>query len=105
MTDVRPSIPPGEVSRIRGRWQIPALTWLTRVVLVTSLAGGLIGHDVGRAIAVAAIVAIAAAPLLRICWLMFRWTQEEDRRFVVTGALLLTVVAIGGILAALGVGS
>lgn len=105
MTEVRASIPSGEVSRIRGRWQVPALTWLTRVVLVVALFGGLIGHEVGRVLAVAAIGAVVAAPLLRICWLMFRWTQEHDRRFVLTGALMLAVVATGAILAALGVGS
>lgn len=105
MSEVRASIPPGQVSRIRGRWQVPVLAWLTRVVIVVALAGGLIGHDVGRVLAVAAIAAIVAAPLLRICWLMLRWTQEHDHRFVIAGALMLAVVATGGILAALGVGA
>ena len=104
MTAVRQPIPGGTVSRIRGRWQVPGLTWLTRVVLVVSLLGGFLGEPVGEGLAIAAVTAIVAAPLLRVCWLLIRWTQEHDRRFVATGVALLSVVATGGVLAALGVG-
>ncbi len=104
MSGGRAAIPAGEVSTIRGRWQAPGLTWLTRAVLAVSLVGGLLGGPVGRAMAVGAVSAIVAAPLLRIGWLIVRWGQERDRRFVVTGLALLVVVASGGVLAALGVG-
>lgn len=105
MTAARSPIPGGTVSQISGRFQAPALSWLTRVVLVLSLVGGLLGGSVGRLVATAAVAAIVATPLLRLAWLILRWTQERDRRFVVTGSALLAVVALGGALAALGVGS
>lgn len=105
MTAARSPIPGGTVSRIRGRFQGPGLTWLTRVVLVLSLCGGLIGGPFGRALAVAAVGAIMVTPLIRVAWLILRWSQERDRRFVLTGAALLMVVAIGGTLAALGIGT
>lgn len=105
MTVARSPIPGGTVSRIRGRFQAPGLTWLTRAVLVLSLVGGLLGGSFGRAVATTAVAAIVATPLLRLAWLILRWIQERDRRFVATGSALLAVVALGGALAALGVGS
>ena len=105
MSDLRPSIPDGTVSTIRGRWQGPGLTWLTRVVFVIAVVGALAPGSVGTALATVAVVAVIATPLLRVAWLVFRWMQEEDWRFVGAGLGLLLVVAIGALLAALGVGS
>lgn len=104
MTAERVSVPAGVVSQIRGRWQIPALTWLIRVVLVIAVLGGLVDHPAGRFLAGASVAAIVAAPLLRLAWLVFRWVQEGDRRFVGVGLGVMVVVAGGGVLAALGVG-
>ncbi len=104
MTAVRQPIPGGTVSTIKGRRQVPALTALIRVVLVVSVIGGLLGGPVGRGLSTAAVVAIVAAPVARVCWLMFRWTQEHDRRFVVLGVAVIAVVASGAVLAVLGVG-
>lgn len=102
-TDRRP-IPDGTVSRIRGRWQAPGLRVLVRVVLVVSVVGGLLGGRVGRGLAAAAVIAIIAAPLARVCWLLFRWAQERDWRFVLLGLAVIAVVGSGGVLAAVGVG-
>lgn len=99
------SHPPGRVSTIRGRWQRPALTWTTRALLVVALLGWVLPDPVGDALALAAVVVVAAVPLLRVAWLILRWAQEEDGRFVLTGSALLVVVAVGAVLAALGVGS
>ncbi len=101
----RPPIPGGEVSTIVGRWQAPALTWLMRVVLVASVAGAVVPGVTGIALATLAVSAVIAAPLVRVGWLVFRWTQEGDRRFVARGVGLLVIVAAGAGLAALGVGS
>lgn len=105
MTASRPPIPGGEVSTIVGRWQAPALTWLMRVVLVASLAGALLPGTAGIALATLAVTAVIAAPLVRVAWLVFRWVQEGDRRFVARGIGLLSIVAVGAALAAVGVGS
>lgn len=42
-------------------------------------------EDVGDAFAIATVVAVTATPLLRVGWLVFRWSQERDWRFVGTG--------------------
>ena len=104
-SEARPPRPPGEVSSIRGHWQRPVLTWTTRLVLVVALVSVVLPGDVRRAVAVAACAAVVAGPLLRVAWLVFRWHQEHDRRFVAAGAGLLVVVGTGATLAALGVGS
>ncbi len=100
----REPIPSGTVSSIRGRFQAPALTWLTRLVVVVGVVGATLPGAAGIAVATAAVVAVAAAPLLRVLWLVFRWGQEGDRRFVVVGLGLLGVIALGAVLSALGVG-
>ena len=103
MTDRTP-IPGGAVSTIRGHYQGPALTWLTRIVMAAGVLGAVVPGTTGTTIATAAVAAITAAPLLRVAWLVFRWNQEHDRRFVVLGSALLTVVALGAALSAAGVG-
>jgi hypothetical protein len=104
MTVGREPIPPGRVSTIRGRWQGPALTWVTRVVLVLAVLGGLLGGPVGHPIAIVAVAIVVATPVARVVWLIGRWHHEGDTRFVVAGMALLATVATGGVLAALGVG-
>lgn len=101
----REPIPGGVVSTIRGRWQVPALTWVTRVVLTLAVASALVPGTAGQALAAAAVGAVVAVPLLRVAWLVLRWSQERDGRFVAAGAGLLGVVGAGALLAALGLGS
>lgn len=99
-----PEFHAGAVSTIRGRWQAPALTWVTRVVIVLGVVSALAPDGIAVGLATAAVATIVAAPVVRVAWLVFRWWQERDSRFVATGAALLVVVAAGGALAALGVG-
>ena len=101
----RQPIPGGAVSTIRGRLQGPALTWVSRVVIVLGVASALLPDPAGRAVATAVVVTVVAVPLLRVAWLVFRWGQERDRRFVGLGLARLGVVGRGGRLAAAGVGS
>lgn len=103
MSDRSP-IPAGTVSTIRGRYQAPGLTWVTRVVMIAGVLGAVLPGGAGIAVATAAVGAVVATPLLRVAWLIFRWTQEDDRRFVLTGIALLAVVGAGAVLSALGVG-
>ena len=104
MTQDREPIPPGRVSTVRGRWQGPALTWLTRVVIVLALVGGLLGGRVGNGLAVAAVAAVIGIPIARVVWLIGRWHHEHDTRFVLAGIALLVTIGAGAFLAALGVG-
>lgn len=104
MNAPREPIPGGPVSTIRGRWQGPALTWVTRLVLALGVLSAVVPGTAGTALAVAAVAMVVAVPLLRVAWLVFRWWQEDDSRFVLAGAGLLAVVAAGAALAALGVG-
>jgi hypothetical protein len=100
----RAPIPAGTVSTVRGRYQAPALVWLTRAVLVAGVAGAVLPGAAGTAVATAAVAAVVAAPLLRVAWLVHRWSQEHDRRFRWLGIALLAVVALGAALSAAGVG-
>ncbi|HAS13326.1 MAG TPA: hypothetical protein DCS55_22870 [Acidimicrobiaceae bacterium] len=101
----RQPIPGGRVSTIRGRWQAPALTWVTRGVLALGLLTVVLPEDAAIAVATAAVAVVIAVPLVRVLWLVHRWRQEHDRRFVGVGLALLGVIAAGAALAALGVGS
>lgn len=104
MTAGREPIPPGTVSTIRGRWQMPALTWVTRVALVAGVASVLLPGAAGPAVATVVVAAIVAVPPLRVAWLVYRWVQERDRRFALTGIALLAVVGVGALVSALGLG-
>ena len=92
------------MSTIRGHYQGPALTWLSRIVIVAGVLGWALPGAAGVAVATAAVAAVVAAPLLRVAWLVLRWRQERDRRFQVLGVGLLAVVALGAALSAAGVG-
>ncbi len=105
MTEPRIPIPGGRVSTIRGRWQAPALTWTTRVVLVLGLLTAVLPSDLAIALGTVVVATVIATPLLRVAWLVHRWRQEHDARFVRAGLALLGVVAAGASLAALGVGA
>lgn len=101
----RQPIPGGAVSTIRGRLQAPALTWVTRTVIVLGLVSAVLPDPAGVTVATAVVVAVVAVPPVRVAWLVHRWHQERDSRFVGVGLALLGVIATGGVLAALGVGS
>lgn len=102
--DPRPPIPGGTVSTIRGHWQRPALAWTTRTVIVLGLLSVVLPERASMPVAVAVVSAVIATPLLRVVWLVHRWRQEHDRRFVAAGLALLALVASGALLSALGVG-
>jgi len=87
------------VSTIRGRWQAPVLTRVAQVMFVLAVVGMLVPAAIGSVLAVAVVGAVIAIPLLRVCWLVFRWWQERDTRFAVIGLALLAVVAFGAIMA------
>ena len=101
----RTPIPPGTVSTIRGYWQAPWLRRATQLVLGLSVVTSFLTGPARDITAWAAIGLVIAAPLLRLVWLMRRWRQEHDTRFVLVGLGVLVVVGTGTVLATLGVGS
>lgn len=100
----REPVPGGVVASSHGRVQIPVLGWVIRVLLGLAVLATLIPGAVGTALATAAVVILVATPLLRMAWLVSRWAQESDRRFVLTGVGLLAVVAVGALVSILGIG-
>lgn len=101
----REARPPGVVSTIRGRYQAPGLAWLTRILVVLGLVTVVLPDQARIAVATVVVGGVIAGPLLRVAWLVFRWSQERDRRFILLGSALLAVVGVGVVLAALGLGS
>jgi uncharacterized membrane protein len=55
-----------------------------------------------RQVATVALVVVAATPLARVVWLIVRWAQEGDRRYVAMGLALMTVIGLGAVLAVVG---
>lgn len=78
---------------------------MSRTVIVLGVASAVLPGRVGRGVATAVVAGVVAVPLLRVAWLVHRWRQEHDPRFVRAGVGLLGIVATGACLAALGVGS
>ena len=84
-----------EVSTITGRRQGPALRAATAVSLVLAIVSVVTSGTVAVATGVAAVGVVMAAPLLRVAWLLFRWVQERDWRFVAAAIGLLAVIGAG----------
>jgi hypothetical protein len=97
-------VPAGTVSTIQGRRQAPALRAASLIAFGVAAAALLLPGVLGDACAIAAVVVVTAAPLLRVGWLVFRWSQERDWRFVGIGVGLLMIVSLGGLAAVAGVG-
>lgn len=51
------------------------------------------------AVGTALVVLLIVAPLLRVGWFVQRWFRRGDPRFGLVGVALLTVVAVGALLA------
>ncbi|MGD2059344.1 MAG: hypothetical protein PVF87_00625 [Acidimicrobiia bacterium] len=92
----------GTVSRVTGRRQRPFLRRLTIVAWALAGLGAISGSQPFATAAVLALALVMAAPLLRVAWLVFRWIQERDWRFVWTSIGLLGVIAAAGVIALVG---
>jgi len=60
----------------------------------TALAGVVIGGDLGRALDVAAITALAAAPGVRVVVLCFTWARSHDYKFAAASMALLALIVV-----------
>ena len=78
----------------------PSLRIATIATVVLALLGLLPGafHTAG---AMAAVVLVVGAPIIRVLWLSIRWGIVGDLRFSLTAAGLLVVVLGGAALAAI----
>lgn len=87
------------VSRVTGRRQAPVLRYVSTTAWALAALGtfGFVAN--GTWAATAAITMIGATPVLRVAWLMVRWSQEKDWRFVWIGAGLIAVIGLGAVLA------
>jgi uncharacterized membrane protein len=92
------------ISHVTGRRQAVALRFISAVAILVAATSLVVPAPHDERLALGALVMVAATPLLRVAYLIFRWAQERDRRFVVLGVALLTVVAVGAISSALGLG-
>lgn len=83
------------VSTISGRRQGPWLRWSIRVIAAIAVAGLVVPGRLGSTAAGIAVMAVISVPLLRVIWIIYRFATERDRRFVMVGVGLLSVVALG----------
>lgn len=90
------------VSRVTGRRQGPSLRLITVLAWVLAGLGALSGAQPFVTAGVVALALVTATPLLRVAWLVFRWLQERDWRFVWTAVALLGVIAVAGMIALIG---
>lgn len=67
-----------------------------------ALIGVLLPSRFGKPLEIAAIAMVTAIPLLRVVWLIRRWTSLRDMKYVRWAVLLLILVAVGPVLAFLG---
>lgn len=88
-----------DVSTIRGRWQIPALRALSFGLIGLAVVALVLPGGAGRAVQWVVVGLVTAGPLVRVLWLVHRWRQERDWRFVGAGVALLAVIAVGALLA------
>ena len=79
------------------------LAGLMQVMLIAAfllaLGGAFIPGRIGHACGATCIVMLIAAPILRVAWLTTAWARAGDRRFALLGGGLLTVLAVGEVLA------
>lgn len=75
----------------QGRWLRAAV----RLIVFAAMVGMLAPGDLGEVAAGVAVGLIILTPLARVVWIVYRLAQERDRRFVLVGVALLSVVAFG----------
>jgi hypothetical protein len=85
-------------SHITGRRQAAGLRLATALAAFAAAIGLLAPDPIGAITGSIAMGAVIAAPLLRVAWLIFRWSQEGDYRYVAIGLGLLSVIAAGAAL-------
>jgi hypothetical protein len=79
------------------------LVWRTLLFAAAlALVGVLLPSRIGKPVEIASISIVVAIPLLRVVWLIKRWSSVRDTRYVRWAILLLVLVAVGPVLALFG---
>lgn len=91
--------PPPNPNRGRQRLLVLFLQVALGLVAALGVAALVVPESVHHALAVAMVVVLVAVPVIRVLWLVLRWIRRRDWRFVAAGTGLLTVLAVGLILA------
>lgn len=83
------------MSAISGRRQGPWLRWSIRAIAAVAVAGLVVPGRIGSTAAGTAVIAVISVPILRVIWIIYRLASEGDRRFVLVGVGLLSVITLG----------
>lgn len=79
------------------------VVWRTLLVAAAlALVGVLLPSESGEPLEIAAIAIVIAIPLVRVAWLIKRWSALRDMKYVWWAVLLLVLVVIGPALAFFG---
>lgn len=93
-----PSGPPGLGARLR-RQQV--LGWVLLVVVAVvgllALATLITSGDTSDMLARGTVIALIAAPVIRVTWLAVRWFRLGDVRFALVSVLLLAIVGVAAV--------
>ncbi|MEI7886514.1 MAG: hypothetical protein WCJ04_03895 [Actinomycetes bacterium] len=76
--------------------------WLRRAVILVAILASLtllLPEEVGKKLGILLVGLLIALPLGRVLWFVQRWLRRGDWRFAAVGLGVLTVVAIGALLA------
>lgn len=86
------------VARTVGSLSTP-MRWATYIAWGLALVATIVPGALGAVAAVVALVLVVAAPLLRVVVLVVVWWTERDLRFVFTAVALLSIIAVGAVIA------
>ena len=79
------------------------LVWRTLLAAAAlALVGVLLPAEIGEPIEIAALAIVTGIPLVRVAWLIKRWSSLRDMKYVWWAVLLLALVAVGPVLAFFG---
>jgi hypothetical protein len=90
-----PGGPPPNPRADRQRRLIRFLQVAATAVFVLAILSLALPGTAGRLAADLMVVVVVGAPIVRVLWLLQRWTRRKDWRFVGAAVGLLCVVAIG----------
>jgi hypothetical protein len=77
---------------------VQVLRGLLILVIVLAAISVALGDDVAHNLAVVMVTILAAAPIVRLVWLMVRWTNIGDRRYAAAATGLIAMVGLAAVI-------